>query len=185
MTSGFLRHVLSGDVACYYLPASVSGRRVRFRTPEGRDTYRDLVGYATLKRPDGESYQRYWHFAVSAKPQLVPRPLLLLKSHVVFSYDGRTIITSKARLHAARRSQCSSWFNLKWRDLLLAFISHLASGSANVRLQGADNTSIDLDSNPITFDSPVTYVDPAIVRACVREDSIQESEDDDQACQTP
>ncbi len=179
--AGLLRYNMSGDRDAYYLSLAQCPGRVKFRTPEGKDSSRSLVGYTTRTGADGVQSKRYWHMAVSAKPRLKPRPLLALRTHVLFSFDGKNIIPSAARLHAARRSQCSSWFNLRWRDLLLAFTGRLAAGANVVRLQGADSTAVELEASPLAFDSPVTYMDPAISKACMLERGETDQDDDVQA----
>jgi hypothetical protein len=72
--------------------------------------------------------ERRWHFAVSARAAVHPEPVLMLRSHVLFSDDGLKLWESAAHMHRARRSQCKNWWNDDWRDRLLATMTGLADG---------------------------------------------------------
>ncbi len=179
--SGLLHQAMSGDTNAYFFSLTQCPGRVKFRNPEGKDCHRNLVGFTTRTGLDGVQSKRYWHMAVSVKPRLKPRPLLALRSHVLFSFDGKTVIPSRTRLQAARRSQCSDWYNLKWRDLLLAFVGRIADSAKTVRLQGAGGTAVELDSTPMAFESPVSYIDPAVTRAYQAETEASDRDPDEQA----
>jgi hypothetical protein len=133
------------------------------------------MGYKTRK--DGS--RRIWHFAVSARPALHPRPLLQLRTHVLFSDDGKTIWSSADAMHRARRNQCKGWWNDDWRDRLLATMAWLADHQPVIKLDlSASAKAAIVNPRPIEFVSPVTLTEPASVSSL--EDDAPEDEDLDE-----
>ena len=124
--------MMSGGKAFWFAKDQVLKDRVAFSRPDGTRGYRALVGYSSVgKTPEGEKRIRYWHYAVRPVPNPGAAPGFWIKSHVLFSDEGRNIWTSSARLHSARRSQCSDWWNDSWRDRLLA--THELAGARRAR----------------------------------------------------
>jgi hypothetical protein len=87
-------------------------------------------------------------------------PGFWIKSHVFFSDEGRNIWTSPGRLHSARRSQCSDWWNDSWRDRLLATMNWLAGDASEIAIPLGRDLCVGLSKFPTLFESPVSYVDP-------------------------
>jgi hypothetical protein len=172
---------LSGHRETLWVPKNDEvGDTVRFPSVDGNTGRRDLCGFRTIRRLNGETYPRYWHFGLEALPILYPAPVLALKSHVVFSLDGKQITGDAKTQHRARRSQCKDWWNDKWRDLTLAAVCHLTRGEPTLRLVVNSEDDLRMDWRPIKYQSAISY-DDAEVRSEVSEDirETSESEDDE------
>jgi hypothetical protein len=83
-----------------------------------------------------------------------------IKYHVIFSDDGKNIWESKDSTQRARRSQCKDWWNAAWRDRTLAVMSWLADADETMRLKVGSELDITVAKSPLTFNSPVFYVEP-------------------------
>jgi hypothetical protein len=127
----------SGTLAWYMTSGFLTANRVDYVDSDGKKRRKSLVGWSDRRKV-------FWHFAVEAKPVLAGIPRYLLKEHVLFTSDGVLPIDSKDRMHLLRRRFCRSWWNDRWRDLLIAFVywlsqkgeCQLAAGSiANFRIQ--------------------------------------------------
>lgn len=154
-------YAMANGILCPYFPKElVSDEKVHFTGIDGRKTWRQVMGYRTRKNQDGISVTRFWHLGMDAKPIFHPTLALLVRAHVLFSSDGSTIWDSKARLHAARRSQCKDWWNERWRDTMLAAMSWLANGESELLLPLASKAYARVSSRPVVFISPVHYLDP-------------------------
>ena len=57
-----------------------------------------------------------------------------------------------------RRGFCKSWWNARWRDLILAYTSWLSGGNSFIELPVGSGQSIKLFCRPIIFESPVSLV---------------------------
>jgi hypothetical protein len=158
---GLQPHMMSGGKAFWFAKDQVLKDRVAFSRPDGTRGYRALVGYSSVgKTPAGEKRIRYWHYAVRPVPNPGAAPGFWIKSHVLFSDEGRNIWTSSARLHSARRSQCSDWWNDSWRDRLLATMSWLARDAPEIAIPLGRELFARLSKFPTFFESPVSYIDP-------------------------
>ena len=152
-SKGLKRFDLASRRPAFYFDAeTLPNSSVSFRSIRDTSTRRSLRGYKTRK--SGE--RRHWHFAVSAWPAVHPRPMLQIRTHVLFSDDGRVIWSSPEAMHRARRSQCKNWWNDDWRDRLLATMSWLASGESTFALPLAvASVSSVVDARPVEFLCPV------------------------------
>jgi hypothetical protein len=81
---------------------------------------------------------------------------LVLKPHVVFSADGKTPICSDKRMHRLRRGFCKSWWNARWRDLMLAYTSWVSGGRSFIEIPVGSEQNIELSYRPVIFESPVS-----------------------------
>jgi hypothetical protein len=162
----------------------VPGNTVSFVGVDGKKTRRDMCGYRTMSRMSGDKYPRYWHFGLEAVPLLYPVPVLALKSHVLFTLDGKTESGDAKFQHRARRGQCKDWWNDKWRDLTLAAVTWLTDGHTSLGLKLGPNTTVLMEWRPVKCRSDVSY-DDADVRYTAseenREDAEYESEDSEDA----
>ncbi len=150
---------LANRVKCFYFEKDkVENDTIPFMGVNGRPAVRSVVGYKTMQYAESSTI-RYWHFALQAKPLIRPYLAYIIKPHVLFSNDGKMIWDSKARLHAARRSQCRGWWNSDWRDKILAAMTWLGKDNDIVIHLGSD-CSLKVSTFPITFTSPVYYEDP-------------------------
>jgi hypothetical protein len=149
---------LSNRATCYFFKKGDQPNfDIHFRNPEGKQTYRSVVGYAT--QLDGS--RRYWHFGVQARPVFSPFLGLLLSAHVIFTSDGSTPWPSHSKMHSARRRQCKTWFNAQWRDRLLATLHWLSQGATALCIPAGTDAFIEASARPEQFESEISYVDPA------------------------
>lgn len=178
-TKGLHASETSNGKAFYFVKDQLLKDRMAFDRPDGSRGYRSLVGYTTVGRTVGEQRRlRYWHYAVRAVPDLGPNFGFWIKSHVLFSDDGRNIWTNPAKLHSARRSQCKDWWNDQWRDRLLAMMQALAGEASEITVPLGRDLSLRMHKFPALLCSPVSYTDPAFGMNTkhVDEDGMQSSE---------
>jgi hypothetical protein len=118
----------------------------RFRRANGRRGWRKLVGRDNTRN-------LYWHFAVRGVPNLLSPTRLVFKPHVVFSRDGRTPLGMRQR-----RAVCKTWFNARWRDLILAFGAFMAEDGDDLTLPTGSTGGIRVAARPMSFDAPVSLL---------------------------
>jgi len=147
----------SGLQAWFFKHQHLDKNKAYFTALGGRRTYRQLVGLKSKRDADGNKVRDgYWHYALSASPQLHPFARLVLRHHVIFTDDGETPWEKPDRMHKARRSVCKQWWNREWRDRLLAFCAQLSGGSTELALTtGGEELSVAMV--PMRFTSPWTY----------------------------
>jgi hypothetical protein len=155
-------HQLANEKRSYYFKLDfLENDKIPFVDMDGKKRHRDMVGYKTIKKyEDGQSKKRFWHFSVEARPMLNPVYGFQIKYHVIFSDDGKNIWESKERLHRARRSQCKEWWNAAWRDRTLAVMSWLVGADETMKLKIGADLDITVAKFPLTFTSPVFYIEP-------------------------
>ncbi len=140
-----------GRIAFYFDVNKLPDPDVKFVGVAGKTSRRGLMGYKTTTKG-----KRHWHFAVSARAALHPEPVLMLRSHVLFSDDGEKLWESAALMHRARRSQCKNWWNDDWRDRLLATMTWLGDGELTFALPLGSSVRGSVSIRPLEFASPVT-----------------------------
>lgn len=157
---------LANKARCFYFPKNhVINDKLFFTGVDGNRTYRAMVGFSSKKNPTtGISVKRYWHFAMEARPLVHPTLAYVFKPHVLFTNDGVTLWESKKRLAAARRNQCKTWWNDEWRDRTLAVATYLCGDSNEIQMRLGSSASLTVSPNPFMFQSPVSYVDPQLMR---------------------
>lgn len=138
----------SGQLAWYMPKDFVESNRVEFFDDDGNRRRKSLVGWSERRKV-------FWHFAVEARPVLGNYPHFLLKQHVIFTLDGLSPIDSKERMHLLRRRFCKSWWNDRWRDLLIAYVYWLGNGE-NLLLEAGTNAVVQLSGELMTVQSPVS-----------------------------
>ena len=150
----------------FFAKGQLPNDRKSFTGADGDKTWRAMVGYSSRKNPHtGITRVRYWHFGLQARPMVYPICAYVMKPHVLFTSDGLTVWSSKKRLAAARRSQCKNWWNDEWRDRTLAAVSYLVGPDGNAGLRLGSGVLATVASHPTVFNSPVSYIDPQILRA--------------------
>jgi hypothetical protein len=161
---------------CYYFKmGTVPNDTVSFVGANGKKGYRGVVGYKTMLG----GRLRYWHYAFSGKPIIRPETLFLIKGHVLFSDDGMNIWMNKDQMAKARRNQCRNWWNDEWRDRMYAAMAHIAGpGEAAIVIPLGATARFLISTQPIPFESPVSYTEPGEV---IKEDDLRDYdfEDDD------
>ncbi len=169
----------NGNNGLYFTNGQIPNNRVLFTGVAGDKSRRDIIGFKTLKHA-GESPPsiRYWHFCLEARPMVRPFLGYTMLPHVLFSDDGVIVWSSKDRLHRARRAQCKDWWNDKWRDLIQAVVSWLASGDSAIVISLGGVTKLKLNAVPFMLESPFSFDEHAAGPPC--DDDSAQSEDDEE-----
>lgn len=156
---GFAFHAMaSGQKAWFFKNGKLDKNRGYYDGGRGKRAFRQLVGHKTRRKIDGSRVpDGFWHYAVSASPQLLPFPRMILKHHVIFTDDGETPWSAPDRMHKARRSVCKNWWNAEWRDRLRAFVSELAAGKKSLGLAVGGEEFLSVAMEAIQFTSPWTF----------------------------
>jgi hypothetical protein len=92
--------------------------QINFSWENGPAGRRQIVGFLPKS-------SIYWHYGLSLSPYLSPIPHIELTSRVIFSQDGANPLEKHGYMFQLRRSKTKSWRNPRWRDMMLAFLSHL------------------------------------------------------------
>lgn len=145
---GLLRYGLASGFTAWY---------PRHEYAEGNWTrYTDAAGIQRKKRLVGRSEKRkvHWHFAVEAIPLVRRESRVVLRTHVVFTQDGVLPLPSAGRMHGLRRSFCKSWWNDRWRGLLLAYIA-LIKDEDGIVIPAGSNQEFRVGLCPLPFEAPV------------------------------
>lgn len=150
--------------AWYFPKGGIDNDTAVFVDRYGKRRRKKIVGWS-------EKRKVFWHFAIEMKPVLGRTPRMLARPHVIFSVDGRTPLDNADKMHALRRGFCRSWWNDRWRDLLLAYFTTIGTnGEITVPMGGGANYV--LSASPVEFLVPVSVIG--------EETSTQEDESVDQ-----
>jgi hypothetical protein len=161
----------SGHLAWYLPKGFLEGNRIEFQGDDGKKRRKSLVGWSARRNV-------FWHFAVEARPVLGEYPHFVLRSHVIFTPDGILPIESKERMHMLRRRFCRSWWNDRWRDLLIGLVTWL-NGRDGCALAVGANSSIKLERRLMSVMSPMSVArDEDLQAASVEFDDELDSGDD-------
>ena len=102
---------------------------------------------------------RVWQYGVSATPSAWPFPHFKLKARVLFSEfsagKAGEVIGDAGTQHRLRRSVCKGWRNKAWHGRLMAFLEMLSGGAPQISVPLSEVCSIDFESRPMNFISPV------------------------------
>jgi hypothetical protein len=132
---------------CLFFPAGLAPDRVSFDA-QALSSWRSLTGI---------SRGAYWHYGVSAHLRQFEGLHLALASHVVFTDDGCTPWPSSELQHKARRRIGRTWWNDKWRDLLLAAASWLAGDSKTIVIEVGGGERVEAGAVPAILDAPFHF----------------------------
>ncbi|MCU7496939.1 MAG: TIR domain-containing protein [Ignavibacteria bacterium] len=105
----------------------------------------------------GKLKDKNWHFGISGASKLYPFPVLMVSSHIFFTFDGRTLIESKSIQHSARRRQGKNWWNDDWRSKLMAFMKYISDEEKSFYLEMGSEEKIYISNEPIQFSGKVSY----------------------------
>ena len=130
--------------------------KVFYINPAGKRSWRAMVGFKSIHSALGETRLRNWHFGIQGKVFAWPFSGFAIKPHVAFTENG-VLYESKAKQHAARRSQCKNWYNDDWLDRIVATMSFLAEDKDGLSVPLSSDTSLIISRLPLLFESPVTY----------------------------
>ncbi|MEH2566752.1 toll/interleukin-1 receptor domain-containing protein [Bradyrhizobium sp. AZCC 2289] len=170
---GLRSFAMASNALAWYMPTDfIPNNKVQFLDATGKKRRKSLVGWSERRKV-------FWHFAVEARPVLGAHPRFVLRQHIIFTADGSTPLVSKDRMHALRRRFCKSWWNDRWRDMLIAFVTWL-SPSAGLNLGG--DTVLGLDDQLFSLWSPLSLEDDAKVSVESTDEIVEDDElsaDDD------
>lgn len=170
----------SGLKAWFFKKGHLEKDKAFFSAMGKRRTYRQMVGNKSKRNIEGQKVlDGYWHYAISASPQLSPFPRLVLRHHVVFTENGEIPWSNANRMHKARRSVCKNWWNREWRDRLFAFCSAIGEGQKELLLTVGENEVMKLSTVPLSFISPWSYFEDGTV-GLNEEADIELIEDDEE-----
>jgi len=151
MSRGLAKYELANG-ECFYIPLESSDKLPYPKT--------SLKKYGRrLIQLVGKNLDLSWHFAIEGNAFFHPIKAFAISYHVVFTENGAVV--DKTKQHSRRRSLAKRWYNKKWRDLLLGFMSWLSEeDSGTVSLPVCKHFSVKLNTTPITFQSYVGYIEP-------------------------
>jgi hypothetical protein len=75
---------------------------------------------------------------------------------LIFSEDGRKPFDDVLRMHRLRRSFAKGWRNARWRDMLLAFLSWVADGKAEIYAATGSDDGFLVQLPPHTWIAPMS-----------------------------
>ena len=163
------RDFVTGD--SWFVPLGLFDKdRGVFTNDDGRMSWRQLAGRSEARRI-------HWHFAVSARATIAKPCYFTLRSHVVFTEDGKTPIEG-GRAHRLRRSFCKSWWNPRWRDMLRAFTANLAGQGDQVELPLSPDATLPLATIPMRFGAPVWADDHDTIPSSLEDDAAVNDHDE-------
>lgn len=104
----------------------------------------------------GKFKEKRWHLCLIGKPTVWPQPMLRIHANVTVTLDGKTPLPG-AETQRLRLRLTKSWWNDKWRDMLLAGIWWLAEGKDALSLARGDEL-LSVSSIPISSTIDVSYI---------------------------
>lgn len=104
-----------------------------------------------------------WHYALSARVLTYPLVSYDLKTHIIFTSNGKDAIMDDKQQHRLRRAKGKTLFNEAWRDMLLAFLQSLKNKEGYIGCYvGYDDLYAELCDIPQTYRCDFDYMDPNI-----------------------
>ena len=186
---------LSQEKKCFFLrkPEGADQLTESFVSKDAGPIRRKLVGGfgGRVNESASSMFKHYYHIGVSVNPLHHPLVFRLIQ-HVVFSDDGVAVWNDPRRMHRARRSFCSQWYNDRWRDSLLAFVHLLANGAPTISLPVSSDQRVEVSIDPQTYESDLHFMrrsdtdkleldDDAMDSALSEETLSDEADEDDEA----
>ena len=163
--------ISSGAVAWFVPKGLLESDRVSFLDVAGKSRRKQLLGWSDRRKV-------HWHYAVELRPALGRFPRMVLRSHVVFTQDGATLLDSEERMHSLRRRFCKNWWNDRWRDLGVAYLSWLAGG-AIMDLPCGNTAAVTVSAIPKVFEAPVSLAEVGLELLAEEPSDVSELDDDD------
>jgi len=160
-SAGMLKYQMGKrSIVGFLKDGQIHRNRVSIPAEFGGARYRGVVGYRSRKDVQGITRHRFWHFAIGSRPTLRPSIGYRIIPHVLFSDDGTEIWSNADRQHRARRRESRNWWNAEWRDRTLGIVQWLADEGQDISIPLGSAASIQVETRPISFISPVSYADP-------------------------
>lgn len=148
---GLFWQELSNKSNCYFFPIDLIKKNKSTIYYHNRKKTKNLLGKFSLS---------YWHFAISYKAQLFPFLCYSLKTHILFSNDGRNIWKNKDKLHRARRKKGMQMYNEEWRDQLFAFLHGLRNDENKIIIPFSSTDCTEMSSLTKVYFSTSGYREP-------------------------
>lgn len=165
LLDGLTRYQLSNESAFFFPSKDQQPVKQRYIDPLGRRTMPiTLVG----KSP---KYSALWHASLSSKVSMYPIPHYSVRLHVAFTDDGETPIADGIKAFKLRKSFCKSFWNDRWRRILLSFFAKLAGDEDYVNIGTGGDESIKVQA-PLQLSVPYSISSDLAVQ-------IEEEPDDD------
>jgi len=139
---GLHRYELASGKVSWFFPDTEDYR--------GKKAFADIFGEVRKKLVIGFSAKNavHWHFSIEPKVQYGLHPKFCLVPHVVFTEDGRNPLTDKDKMHRLRRGFCKSWWNDRWRDLLLVYMELVTHGKPTLNIEIGTDQFLSCCSRP-------------------------------------
>lgn len=158
ISKGLISYGLSGRKNAYYYSKDSSNVKIKFNYPiqlNGKDISKSKVLLGIFDN------NKYWHYGISYKACFSPVFGFSLKSHIIFTSDGKTGLFDINKQHSYRRKKGKRFFNEEWRDLLLAFIASLKEDDkGGIFIPVSSNNFIELETFSSIFSCNFDYTDP-------------------------
>lgn len=149
-------------------PFEFSNGKIGWFFPDGLiegGVKRDLANGSRVHRVlSGKFKERRWHLCLVAKPQVWPEPIFRVHANVALTEDGVTPLPGD-KTHRIRRRLTKSWWNDKWRDMLLASLGWLSNPETDLVDLSVGAEALALEAFPISVETSHSYTDnrPALV----------------------
>ena len=127
-SKGLKAHDTSRGVAFYFPRGLVPDGKVRYSTPDGKQTWKQVTGRS-------EKRQLIWHLSMLVNIDLGPPGFVRFKPYICFSEGAEKLIGDPKRVAGIRRRFCKSWWNRHWRQLQQAFIAFLNGGECDITIE--------------------------------------------------
>lgn len=146
---GLRRYVLSNNAVAWFAPVGLIDGKVAFVDRDAINRRKSLVGFSAKRGV-------HWHFAVELRVAPGSPLRMIVRPHVVFTDDGKTPLESANRMHTLRRGFCKSWWNDRWRDLSIAYLTWFAGGSETIDLDVGGDEPLSVSARMIEELAPVS-----------------------------
>jgi hypothetical protein len=143
---GLQRFEFAAGRVGWFFPDGLVDGAVKFTLPDGRKVSRVV---------SGKFKDRRWHLCFVAKPMLWPTPIMRVHANMALSQDGRTPLPG-AQTQRVRMRLTKSWWNDKWRDLLLAGMNWIAEGGGAISIAAGDE-AFAVSSLPLAMETAKSY----------------------------
>ena len=152
LNNGFKRMMTNKNLRAYHLSNFKTGYWFEINQLEKNKFNKTLFV--------GKTKNYNWHFCISGLIKLIPFPILVLTSHIIFTEDGKNIIKSKPKQHKLRRKKGSTWYNNNWNDKLENFAKYLICDDDKIVIPVGAKENIIVLSSSIKFTGRVSYINP-------------------------
>lgn len=150
---GLCQYKLANEKTAWFFPDNESFT--------GRVSFPDAFGVQKKKQVLGFSPKNniFWHYAIEIKAQYGANAKVCLIPHVVFTEDGTKPLDDKKKMHRLRRGFCKSWWNDRWRDLLLLYLHMIAQTSDSLSTPLGSAAFFQFKARPQLIDTEYTLLD--------------------------